>query len=156
MALDFSDSKFLHKTGIQIRFNDIDVLQHVNNTVYQSYFDTARFSYFKNVLDIDKFTNEQWVVIANIEIDFAEPVLIGDFIEVQTKVPEIRSKSLVMLQQVAAITSCGHTIKTRSRSVLVGYNLETGRSAAIPDIWRGKIAAFEKDLHTSCFYSNKL
>ena len=34
--------QFFHKTPIQIRFNDVDVVGHVNNSVYQNYFDAAR------------------------------------------------------------------------------------------------------------------
>ena len=32
---------FRHHTDVQIRFNDIDILGHVNNTVYFSFYDTA-------------------------------------------------------------------------------------------------------------------
>lgn len=144
MALDFSDCNFYHRTGIQIRFNDIDMLQHVNNTVYQNYFDSARFLYFKQVLGIERFQSHEWVVLANIAIDFVEPVLVDDFIEVQTRIAAIGTKSLTMYQQIAAVDGSGLRIKTRSTSVLVGYNIDLGCTVPISDEWKQKISLYER------------
>jgi acyl-CoA thioester hydrolase len=41
---------FFHITPIQIRFNDIDKLNHVTNSVYQQYFDLGKMDYFNDVL----------------------------------------------------------------------------------------------------------
>jgi acyl-CoA thioester hydrolase len=146
MPLDFSDISFYHKTGIQIRFNDIDVLNHVNNTVYQNYFDSARFQYFKHILNIDRFTNDMWVVLATIQIDFVEPIFIDDYLEVQTKVTKVGTKSLTMIQQIAARIGTGQVVKTKTSSVLVGYNLDENITTSIPDNWRQRIAKFERDI----------
>ncbi len=35
---------------IQVRFTDLDVLGHVNNNVYLSYFEMTRVHYFKELL----------------------------------------------------------------------------------------------------------
>ncbi len=145
MALDFTGIIFHHRTAIQIRFNDIDMLQHVNNTVYQNYFDSARFGYFKQVLGIDRFQSHQWVILATISIDFVEPVMIEDEIEVQTKIISIGNKSLTMIQQIAAKSAHGEHIKTRSSSVLVDYNMDLKCTAAICGDWRARIAEYEHD-----------
>ncbi len=145
MALDFTRINFFHRTGIQIRFNDIDMLQHVNNTVYQNYFDSARFKYFKEVLGVERFMSHQWVVIASISIDFAAPIIVSDEIEVQTKINSIGNKSFTMIQQIAAKSNGTEQIKTRSTSVLVGYNMEAGETAPICNEWRSKITAYEYD-----------
>jgi len=146
MALDFTNIEFFHKTGIQIRFNDIDVLQHVNNTVYQNYFDSARFHYFKQVLGKGRFENDQWVVLATITIDFVEPIFINDIIEVQTKITNIGEKSMTMVQQIAAIKGTGQVIKTRTSSILVGYNIDINKAIEIPQEWREKIANYERNV----------
>lgn len=146
MASDFSHINFYHRTGIQIRFNDIDMLQHVNNTIYQNYFDSARFLYFKQVMEIDRFLSHQWVVLANISIDFVEPVLVDDFIEVQTKIVAFGTKSLTMYQQICAIDGSGQRVKTRSSSVLVGYSLDTAETVAISNEWKDCIARYERDI----------
>ena len=40
---------FHHSIPVQIRFNDIDMLGHVNNTVYFSFFDLGKARYFEEV-----------------------------------------------------------------------------------------------------------
>ena len=40
---------FHHRTPLQLRFNDVDVLGHVNNTVYFSFYDTGKAIYFSDV-----------------------------------------------------------------------------------------------------------
>ena len=37
-------------TEIQVRFADIDVLGHVNNAIYLSYFEMTRVHYFNELL----------------------------------------------------------------------------------------------------------
>ena len=41
---------FRHRTPIQIRFNDLDAYQHVNNNVYFSFYDLGKENYFATVL----------------------------------------------------------------------------------------------------------
>lgn len=40
---------FRHRIPLQIRFNDIDLLGHVNNTVYFSFYDTGKARYMEAV-----------------------------------------------------------------------------------------------------------
>ena len=42
--LDINQIEFNHQQEIQIRFNDVDVIGHVNNAVQLSYFDIDRKS----------------------------------------------------------------------------------------------------------------
>ena len=37
---------FKRSTSVQLRFNDIDALGHVNNSVYFQFFDLAKTEYF--------------------------------------------------------------------------------------------------------------
>ena len=39
-------SEFVSDVPIQMRFNDVDALGHVNNSMYQQYFDLGRVDYF--------------------------------------------------------------------------------------------------------------
>ena len=43
----------IQPANIQVRFSDLDVLGHVNNTIYFSYFELARVHYFRELLGID-------------------------------------------------------------------------------------------------------
>ena len=47
--MEDSNRSFKHFSPVHIRFNDIDILGHVNNAVQQYYFDIARLDYFRDV-----------------------------------------------------------------------------------------------------------
>ena len=60
---------------LQIRFNDIDLLGHVNNEMYFAYMDLGKMRYFQEMMD-DKL---DWrainTVVANVNCDFMRPPL---------------------------------------------------------------------------------
>ena len=51
---------------IQIRFNDVDRLGHVNNNSYFSYYDLGKEEYLNNILKVDYHTQDVAPVIANL------------------------------------------------------------------------------------------
>ena len=44
-----SPSEFPLRTDLQMRFNDIDILGHLNNTVYFSFYDTGKAYYLEAI-----------------------------------------------------------------------------------------------------------
>lgn len=146
MQYDFEKYTFKHFTPIQIRFNDIDLLGHVNNSIYQSFFDAARFEYFNDVLNVVRFHNHEWVVLATISIDYIQPITLRETVEVATKVISIGNKSFVMIQELIANRATSPQIKTRSSAILVGYDLDKGQTQIISHEWREKIKFFETDI----------
>ena len=54
---------FKHLTDIQIRFNDIDMLGHLNNTMYFSYFDIGKADYFNAIRRTDNHWGHLDIVI---------------------------------------------------------------------------------------------
>ncbi len=45
---------FNHRLELQIRFNDIDMFGHLNNSVYLQFFDLGKMNYFNTVLEIGR------------------------------------------------------------------------------------------------------
>ena len=58
---------FRHSVPAQLRFNDIDILGHLNNTVYFSFYDTGKAYFFNSIMEggIEWRTVE--TVIANVD-----------------------------------------------------------------------------------------
>jgi len=122
------------------------MLRHVNNTVYQNYFDSARFDYFKDVVGVNKFRDNEWVVLATITIDYITPIFREDTLTVYTKIPKIGTKSLTMLQRIYAIDKNGNKcLRTNTSSVLVAYDLIKEKPIPIPEQWKKRILDFEPD-----------
>lgn len=133
---------FHHKVEIQIRFNDIDMLGHVNNAKLQEYFDLGRMGYLQRIFGPNMFVEEDAIVIASIKSDFLSPVFLSDRIVVETAIYHLGNKSLKMLQQLREVDS--GLVKTSCESVMVAINKGSGQSVLIPDAWKVAIRAFEK------------
>ena len=132
---------FHHTLPLQIRFNDVDLLGHVNNSVYFSFYDLGKSRYFEAV----KAQNIDWkkadVVIANVNADFVSPVYPGEPVAVQTCTTEIGNRSFKLLQQI--INSETGQVKGVCRTVMVGFDIKTGGAAAVSDEWKEAICRFE-------------
>lgn len=133
--------QFLHKTPIQIRFNDIDIMAHVNNSVYQNFFDLARTHYFEDVFKEKMNWKEKALVLAKITIEYFNPVFLEEQIEVQTKVHTLGNKSLQMIQRI--INSENKEVKAQNDAVLVAFGVKENTAINLPDHWRKSIQNFE-------------
>ena len=134
---------YFHSTPIQIRVNDIDALNHVNNSVYQQYFDLGKVAYFDRVLEGHLKLESEGLVLASITIDYLKPITLYDSIEVYTRIYEMGNKSLKMGQEI--VNRASKETYTTSRSVLVCFSNSSGLSIPIPLLWRERIADFEKE-----------
>ena len=88
-------------TPIQLRFNDVDALGHVNNSVYFQFFDLGKTQYFKGLnvqTDID--WRRPTVIIANVNCSFLTPTLFNERVEVLTQCAKLGNKSLTLLQHL--------------------------------------------------------
>ena len=143
-AMD-KDYTFYHQTPIQIRFNDVDIMGHVNNSVYQNYFDYARMQYFEKVFGYRMDWYDKALVLVKIEIEYFQPVQMYDSIRVLTKVVHLGNKSLRMEQRL--VGEQPEDVRCTNRAVLSGFNYIQGKSLELLDIWRESIKDYEKDLN---------
>ena len=133
--------KFNHTTPIQLRFNDFDALGHVNNSVYFSFYDLGKTTYFMEVLPEVSISKEVGVVIGHIEVSFLLPVYPGENVAVETAVTEIGNKSFKLFQQLIDLET--NEVKCICQTVMVCYDAKTKTSRPICDGWRKAMADFE-------------
>lgn len=134
-------SSFRSKLPVQLRFNDIDILGHVNNTVYFSFYDTGKAYYFNAVRGSKMNWQKVETVIANVNCTYMQPIIFGEEIDVYTRCTAIGEKSFVLLQTLVERTS--GTVKSVCETVMVSFDPATGKSTPIPDDWRRDLEAFE-------------
>src|SRR5579862_452703 len=123
---------YKHKTPIQIRFKDVDMMGHVNNATYHAYIELARITYFNDVLGskVD-WRKQDGVILARTEIDYKQPIFFDDKICVHTRCSKLGNKSLdlswVIVRENAAQVGLfteeanQQNILARGISVLVAY-----------------------------------
>lgn len=132
--------KFNHEVDIQIRFNDVDMLGHINNISIQEYFDLGRINYLSKTLGDFLDTGNNHLVIANYKTSFYSQILFDEQIKVSSKIYEIGNKSIKMIQ---TITNKSQKVIASNDCVLVGFNFKNHESIYIPKLWRTSLLEFE-------------
>lgn len=133
--------KFRHHMPLQMRFNDIDMLGHLNNSVYLTFMDLAKARYFREVNGAEVDISEMGVVIVNINANFCIPTFFDEEIEAETAVVEIGEKSIVLEQKIYSVP--GHQVKCSCRTVMAGFDIKTNTSKPISEEWIRKFEAYE-------------
>ncbi len=112
---------------VQVRFSDLDVLGHVNNSVYLTYFESARVHYFKHLLGTDWDWTKDSVVLVKNEVEYIRPVLLHDAPEIEVYTKHIGTKSYTF----------GYNVRVRGNlhstgsSTLVAYDVHTQKTTEI-------------------------
>lgn len=135
--------KYKHKIELNIRFMDLDAMQHVNNARYLNFLEESRIAYSQDVLkqfnDIKSFN----AVVARIEIDYLRPIQFGEKVQVYTRVSKIGTKSF-HFESLITIEKNGESIAVaKATQALVNIDIKHGKGEAIPDDIRKKIEQFE-------------
>lgn len=139
--MNFSDYK--HHIRIQIRFSDIDRLNHVNNACYLNYFELGRVRYFNDVFKEHIHWAEKGFVLARTELDHIEPVLLNDTIYCFTKVIKTGTKSLTIKNSIVKQEG-GQLVECASGTgILVAMDYVNNHSIELPAKWVELIREFE-------------
>lgn len=126
-------AEFRHHTPLQVRFNDVDVLGHVNNTVYMAFYDTGKARFFEQVHEEVIEWNKVETVIANVDCAFISPIYFNDRISVYTRCEGIYDRSFKLLQVIA---SDDGKVRSACETVMVCFDPEKKESMPMPDHWR--------------------
>ena len=126
--------KYRNKLPIQLRFNDVDIIGHVNNSVYFNFFDLGKTCYFDQVVGAHIDWANADIVIKAINADFKTPTFYRDRIAVETAVIRLGNKSLTMHQRI--IDTENNSIKCECTTIMCGFDVATNRSKEITPFWK--------------------
>ena len=113
---------------IQVRFADLDVMGHVNNSVYLSYFEMTRVHYFKQLVGANWDWRKEGVLLVRNEIDYLKPILLNDEPQVYMSLDKIGDKSISLLYEIKV----NKEIYTKGKSILVCFNAVEGKTILVP------------------------
>lgn len=136
---------FQFHTTIQLRWKDIDQFGHVNNAVYLTYFETARFYYNRDVNQWN-WTEDQYI-IANIQIDYLRPIFYPGDIQVYLRVTDVGIKSFVFCYAITFFKNGVEKIAATGQSTQVMYDLNLQKSISIPERLIAQWKSFENPHH---------
>ena len=125
----------------KVRWSDLDLLGHVNNTVYPVYLENARAVYFKMLSLKDFWTEETGPVVANIHIDFKAPLHYGDTLEIGVRSYQLSRSSYQMGYVVCR--NGKEIIAAEGTTAIVWARFREGRSAPLPEGFKQRLAEYE-------------
>lgn len=138
----FHPEKYPVRTPVQIRFNDIDILGHLNNVVYFSLFDTGKAHYLQAAMRDTMDWRRVETVIANIDCAFLASAYFGEPIDIYTRCSEMGNKAFT-LEQVM-VNSESLQVKALCSTVMVSFDPDTSRTVEISTRTRSGIENLEK------------
>jgi acyl-CoA thioester hydrolase len=136
-------SDYRHRIPIQIRFSDIDRLDHVNNACYHNYAELGRVTYFKDVLTGLINWDRQGFILARTEIDHLEPLFLNDEVSCYTRIGRIGNKSVTVQNLITKKNDLTEVISAAITGILVAMDYEQNESIAVPLPWRNAICRHE-------------
>lgn len=122
-----------YSADLEVRFRDLDPMQHVNNSVYSTFLEQTRARFSEEVLGVALADLD--TVLRQIEISFERPIEGVGTVTVELTVGDLGRSSIPMEYE---LFSEGERVAT-ARTVLVYFDPETGESKRIPDEIRERL-----------------
>jgi acyl-CoA thioester hydrolase len=136
--------EFPYYQEIEVRYADLDTLQHVNNVTIMQYVENARIGYYQAAGIWDGQIRQGFgMVVASVKIDFLFSIMFGDPVRVGIKTSRIGGKSISFRFQVE--NSQSGQVFARGEVVMVSFDQKDQKSMPVSQEWREKLASFEKN-----------
>lgn len=117
------------RTDIQVRFNDTDMLGHLNNTSYALYAEQGRVAFMDEFRQGGAFPEGVFVILARLELDFVRQVRYGDRVHVLTRVAKLGRSSVTLAQEIFG----NDLLAARAVSVVVVFDYGLQKPVPIPE-----------------------
>lgn len=144
---NYNNEEFRFSHPVNIRWNDLDGLGHVNNVYYFEYFQNARSNYMQAASPHWDWYKHMFVM-AHLECDyFRELDLKSVHPVVKLRTTGISNKSFEFEYLIVSTAEDGtDIIHAKGRSIQVLIDIREKKSVAIPDWLRNDLIAYEPAL----------
>jgi acyl-CoA thioester hydrolase len=129
----------IYSHRLDVRFRDCDPMGHVNNAVYLTYLEQARFAHWRALwgFDFEHLPDgTPGVILARAEIDYRRPAKYGDVLEVRVGLERIGRTSFAYAYEI--VDEEGQIV-AHARSVQVMYDYVVGKPVPVSDEIRQKL-----------------
>lgn len=129
---------------LQVRFRDCDPLGHVNNAVYLTYLEQARFNLWKAQLGFqarsasDPGPRGVGFILARVEFDYRAQAKYGDMLDIKLSLGDFGRTSFTYTYEIVDASS-GALIAT-AKTVLVRFDYDAQKPAALDDEAKAKLS----------------
>lgn len=137
--------RYRHRVEIQIRFQDVDAMNHVHHANYLAYAEHARLRYYDAVMGTTEsdWHSQHGLIMARSEVDYRKPLLLDDKAVIYTRCSRLGTKSFELSWILARELSNSEEIVAEGRTVIVCYDYSSQSTVEIPADRRVLIERFE-------------
>ena len=122
---------------IQVRFADVDAMNHVNNATCVSYLEVARVALLRERLGFTGSARDLPFIVARVAVDFRSPIALEDDVKVGVAVTHVGRTSFTFTYRVEA----SGRLAAEAETVQVSYDYAAGNPVPIPDDLRSRLTA---------------
>lgn len=120
---------------VQIRYADVDAMNHVNNAAYLTFLEVARTRMWHEKVRPAETARDFPFIVARATIEFKSPLLLHDEVTVGVAVKKLGTRSFTLEYGIRA----GERVAAEAETVQVYYDYALGRSLAIPGELRERL-----------------
>ena len=120
----------VHEVPVTVAKSDIDVLDHVNNTVYLRWVQDAAVAHWRHSATAEQQREIVWVVLRH-EIDYKRPARLGDDLMARTWVGTATTHAFDRHTEI--VRTADGKVLARARTVWCPIDRETGRPIRVGD-----------------------
>ena len=139
--MDLKDFNF--DIPIQLRWNDLDALGHVNNAVYISYIEVAR-GYFMPTACAGWNWKKDMFLIGSVQMDYRkELLLLDEDVRVHVKTKQLGGKSFVLSYAISSKKGVERVVHATGSTTQVMFDMASKSTIEIPDWVRESLTKFD-------------
>lgn len=130
---DYNPDFFYHWHELNVRFNDVDALQHVNNSVFNTYYEEARLRFLGEYFELNKeFHEGKSFVMVRSEIEYLGQIKFPNALKVGTGIMKVGNSSLEAFQ--AIYLSDSKKLCSVAKTTGVWFDVTKQRPVKLPEI----------------------
>lgn len=130
---EYQKDLFPHWFTQKIRFRDLDPLNHVNNAIFNTYYEEARIGFIQVVPELaEEMSNGYSFVLATISINYLKPVTYPSRLLIGSGVKKLGNSSITSFQAIYDEES--KELVSVAEASGVWFDLTKQRPSRIPDI----------------------
>jgi acyl-CoA thioester hydrolase len=120
---------------LDVRFRDCDALGHVNNAVYLTYLEQARFAHWERLTGATGIPRS--FILARVECDYRAQATAGDRLVVRLRVAAVGNSSFTFEYEI--VNGRTREVVATAKTVQVMYDYAAARPVRIPDDVRARL-----------------
>ena len=133
----------LYTHRLDVRFADCDPFGHVNNAVYLTYLEQARFQLWRRLWGLARESaltaaGGAGLILARAECDYKIPATFGQTLDVRLGLAGIGRTSFTYDYEI--VDAADRRVMATARTVLVLFDYAAGKPVAIDDERRAKLS----------------